>query len=130
MSHKSKIYLSDVHDHMEYILSSLDMFASVVENLISYTFNLAGYLTNEVMRRLTLVTIICLPLTLLTGYFGMNFSPFWAVNNNSDVFFWEIAFPVMVVVIPLFLWSDISRLVHYIQKRMAIKRISALPPRR
>ena len=39
MSHKSKIYLADVYDHMEYILTSLDMFAGVSENLINYTFN-------------------------------------------------------------------------------------------
>lgn len=45
------------------------MFATVAENLINYTFNIASYETNEVMRRLTLATIIFLPLTLLTGYF-------------------------------------------------------------
>lgn len=39
MSHKSKVYLADVHDHVEYILSSLDMFAGISENLINYTFN-------------------------------------------------------------------------------------------
>ena len=30
---------ADVHDHMEYILSSLDMIAGITENLINYTFN-------------------------------------------------------------------------------------------
>lgn len=62
MSHKAKIYLvrcvywiipsagvlicvtffrnkADVHDHMEYILTSLDMFAGISENLINFTFN-------------------------------------------------------------------------------------------
>jgi hypothetical protein len=39
MSHKSKIYLADVHDHMEHVLASLDMFAGISENLINYTFN-------------------------------------------------------------------------------------------
>ena len=41
MSHKSKIYLADVYDHMEYILGSLDMIAGVSENLINYTFNVS-----------------------------------------------------------------------------------------
>ncbi|KAF7327499.1 Magnesium-like protein [Mycena kentingensis (nom. inval.)] len=44
MSHKSKIYLADVYDHMEYILSSLDMFAGISENLVNYTFNAHGQL--------------------------------------------------------------------------------------
>ncbi|KAG6874363.1 hypothetical protein C0995_015099 [Termitomyces sp. Mi166 len=122
MSHKSKIYLADVFDHMEYILSSLDMFAAISENLIGYTFNLASYKMNEVMRRLTLATIIFLPLTLLTGYFGMNFTPFWGVDQHSDLFFWEIALPVMAVVIPMFLWSDIKEAVSYMKKKMATKK--------
>lgn len=39
MSHKSKIYLADVHDHMEHIMTSLDMYTAMSENLINYTFN-------------------------------------------------------------------------------------------
>jgi len=32
---------ADVNDHMDYILSSLDMFAAIAENLIGYTFNVS-----------------------------------------------------------------------------------------
>lgn len=123
MSHKAKIYLADVYDHMDYILTSLDMFSSIAENLIDYTFNIASYQMNEVMRRLTLVTMICLPLTLLTGYFGMNFDPFPAVNHNTDKLFWIIAIPVMALLIPVFLWSDIIRMVHYMSKRWQAHKI-------
>ncbi|KAH9832551.1 uncharacterized protein C8Q71DRAFT_860939 [Rhodofomes roseus] len=85
MSEKAKTYLADVHDHMEYILMSLDMFAGVSDNLINYTCNMVSYQMNEGMRQLTLITIIFLPLTFLSGYFGMNFTRFWSVNNNSDL---------------------------------------------
>ncbi|KAI0937315.1 hypothetical protein AcW1_001327 [Taiwanofungus camphoratus] len=122
MSHKAKIYLADVHDHMEYILTSMDMFAGVSENLINYTFNMASYQMNEVMRRLTLATIIFLPLTLLTGYFGMNFENMWSImHGHSDVVFWIIALPVMAIVVPIFMWSDLQNSAHYLQKRL-IKR--------
>ncbi|TFK42066.1 magnesium transporter [Crucibulum laeve] len=121
MSHKSKIYLADVFDHMEYILTSLDMFTSISENLIDYTFNLASYEMNEVMRRLTLATIIFLPLTLLTGYFGMNFEAMWSVQNNSDWLFWKIAIPLMIFIIPVFMYSDLTRVFHFIQKKMVTK---------
>ncbi|KAI0095022.1 hypothetical protein BDY19DRAFT_915920 [Irpex rosettiformis] len=122
MSHKSKIYLADVHDHMEYILSSLDMFAGISDNLINYTFNMTSYEMNEVMRRLTLATIIFLPLTLLTGYFGMNFDFMWTIKHgHTDLVFWAIALPVMGIVVPLFLWSDLERIFHYMQKRWLVK---------
>ncbi|KAJ8475432.1 hypothetical protein ONZ45_g15609 [Pleurotus djamor] len=124
MTHKSKIYLADVYDHMVYILTSLDMFAGIAENLIDYTFNMASYEMNEVMRRLTLATIIFLPLTLLTGYFGMNFDPMWSVQQNSDLLFWEIAIPVMLVVIPVFVAPDIARLWHYLKKKMMTNKVA------
>ncbi|CAK5278332.1 unnamed protein product [Mycena citricolor] len=118
MSHKSKIYLADVHDHMEYILTSLEMFAGIGENLIGYTFNMASYEMNEVMRRLTLATIIFLPLTLLTGYFGMNFKVMWSLAGHSDLFFWIVALPVMAIVIPLCISQDIIRVLHYARKHL------------
>jgi hypothetical protein len=49
MSHKSKVYLADVHDHVEYILSSLDMFAGISENLINYTFNVCLQVTSRIV---------------------------------------------------------------------------------
>ena len=36
---KATIYLADVHDHMEHILTSLDMYEAIVENLVNFTFN-------------------------------------------------------------------------------------------
>jgi Mg2+ and Co2+ transporter CorA len=124
MSHKSKIYLADVHDHMEYILTSLDMFTGIAENLINYTFNMASYEMNEVMRRLTLATIIFLPLTLLTGYFGMNFDNMWSVKHgHTDLVFWIIAIPVMLIVIPMFLYQDFERMFHYVAKKWSVKRV-------
>ncbi|KAG6811459.1 hypothetical protein H0H92_007282 [Tricholoma furcatifolium] len=122
MSHRSKIYLADVLDHMEHILTNLDMFAGIAENLISYTFNLASYEMNQVMRRLTLITIICLPLSLFTGYFGMNFVNMWSIHNHSDLFFWEIALPIMAVIIPTFFWSDISDARDYVKKKINTKK--------
>jgi Mg2+ and Co2+ transporter CorA len=39
MSQKAKIYLADVVDHMDYILTSVEMFAGTTENLINFSFN-------------------------------------------------------------------------------------------
>lgn len=129
MSHKSKVYLADVHDHVEYIISSLEMFAGVSENLINYTFNMASYQMNEVMRVFTLVTIIFLPLTFLSGYFGMNFNQdHFPALHHGDIFFWEVALPILAVVIPIFMWSDIIRGKHYVEKHYL--RRSTVPTRR
>ncbi len=53
----------------------------------------------------------------------MNFTPMWSVQQNSDLLFWEIAIPVMIVVIPLFLWSDFRRMGRYFEKRLTTRQI-------
>ncbi|KAF4606103.1 hypothetical protein EYR38_000148 [Pleurotus pulmonarius] len=126
MSYKAKTYLADVYDHMEFVLTSLDMFAGISENLINYAFNFFPYcspLIAHARRRLTVATIIFLPLTLLTGYFGMNFDFMWSLRNHSDLVFWIISLPVMGILLPIFLFHDISRMFHYLKKRMAGERL-------
>ncbi|KAF8633571.1 hypothetical protein AX15_001368 [Amanita polypyramis BW_CC] len=103
-----------VHDHIEFVLAGLDMFTSTSENLINYAFNMASYEINESMRRLTLVRIIFLPLALLAGYF-----PFGAVDHHSDILFWQIAIPLMVALLPVFLYPDLVNFVQYVKKRLA-----------
>jgi hypothetical protein len=41
LSHKAKIYLADVHEHCEWILTSFEMFEGISENLINYTVRTA-----------------------------------------------------------------------------------------
>ncbi|KAJ7635160.1 magnesium transporter [Roridomyces roridus] len=125
MSHKANIYLADVSNNMDYVLNQVDVIAGIGQNLVDYTFNMTSYELNEVMRRLMLVTVIFLPLTFLTGYFGMNFAFMWTTLHptHSDVIFWAIALPIMAIVIPLFLAQDILRLVQNVRKRMEADRI-------
>ncbi|TBU36277.1 hypothetical protein BD309DRAFT_1024474 [Dichomitus squalens] len=82
---------ADVYDHMECILASMDMVAGITENLMNYTFNMASYEMNQVMRRLMTVTVICLPLTLLTGYLGNFMGTSMARMISIDFLTWTIA---------------------------------------
>ncbi|CAK5264078.1 unnamed protein product [Mycena citricolor] len=119
MSHKSKIYLADVYDHTEYILSTLDMISGIGDSLTDYSFNMASYSMNDSMRLLTMITIICLPLTFVSGYFGMNFTNSgWILNpNQSDSLFWIISLPSVAVISTLFIIPDIKRMIGYFRTR-------------
>ncbi|KAJ7045078.1 hypothetical protein C8F04DRAFT_1067632 [Mycena alexandri] len=121
ISHKSKIYLADVYDHTEYILSTLDMIAGIGESLTDYSFNMASYSMNDTMRVLTMITIICLPLTFVSGYFGMNFTEESWKDDWSDVLFWIIALPSVAFISPMFIVPDIKKMWHYIQTRKLLK---------
>ncbi|KAJ3726674.1 hypothetical protein C8R42DRAFT_388719 [Lentinula raphanica] len=123
MSSTSLTYLADVYDHIEYIIANLDLVEKLGENLIAYSFNSTSHEMNTIMKRLTLITVICLPLTFLTGYGGMNFKgpPMWWTMHptHSDVWFWIVAFPVMAIAIPFFLMSDLKRL-YYMEKQRRV----------
>ena len=95
----AQVYLQDVHDHVRTLSASTHMSIRAAENLTSLIFNTIAASQNESVRQLTLVSCFFLPLTFLTGYFGMNFDPMPIVNEHSDLMFWAIATPVMTITV-------------------------------
>ncbi|KAL7791835.1 hypothetical protein V8C37DRAFT_381501 [Trichoderma ceciliae] len=87
-------YLGDVLDHCIIITEALQQCKQSSENLISLIFNTISANQNESMKQLTTVTIIFLPLTFITGFFGQNFPPDGFPEINHGIwYFWACAVP-------------------------------------
>lgn len=80
---------------------------------------------NESMRQLTMASLIFLPLTFITGYFGMNFNTdHWPeLVDNGPLFFWKIAIPTTVAVIVILMYTYITRLLKTLNRQVVRKGI-------
>jgi magnesium transporter len=67
-----ELYFDDIVDAAERIWDLLDNYKEVVEGLESTNESVISHHQNDVLRLLTVFTVIVLPLTMLTGVFGMN----------------------------------------------------------
>jgi len=67
-----ELYFDDIVDAAERIWDLLDNYKEVVDGLESTNESVLTHRQNDVLRLLTVFTVIVLPLTMLTGVFGMN----------------------------------------------------------
>jgi magnesium transporter len=95
----------DVLEHIERVLTHVRRLEASAEGAVQMHFSALGHRTNDIMRTLTVLTAIFLPLNLITGIFGMNFeviplthavTGFWvaiaimvATAMSLGVFFWR-----------------------------------------
>ncbi|MFM1817386.1 MAG: hypothetical protein RL364_246 [Pseudomonadota bacterium] len=73
----------DILEHIERVVHHVNRLEQSVETTIQLHFNVQGNRTNEIMRTLTVLTAIFLPLNLITGYFGMNFEEFSFLHRHD-----------------------------------------------
>jgi magnesium transporter len=87
----------DVADHLFRIYETLDSYRDLMSNMLGAHLSQVSNEMNRVMQRLAVVATIFLPITFITGVFGMNF----AVQPwlNTDFWFWLFVMTLIAVVI-------------------------------
>jgi len=71
---ENKIYYSDCYDHSIQIMDLVETYRDLVTSLLDVYLSSVSYRLNEVMRVLTVIATIFIPLTFIAGVYGMNFS--------------------------------------------------------
>jgi magnesium transporter len=66
-------YLRDVYDRLARVADLLDSYRDETASVLELYLSAVSNRTNEVIRRLTVIATIGLPLTVVTSYYGMNF---------------------------------------------------------
>ena len=99
-----RVRARDVLEHIERVLGHVRRLEQSAETAVQMHFSAIGHRTNDIMRTLTVLTAIFLPLNLITGFFGMNFDALPMIHSATG--FW-VAFLGMVCVgigLVLFFW--------------------------
>jgi magnesium transporter len=89
-----KVYLRDTHDHIAQIVELIDSAREMASDMADAYLSNVSHRTNEIMKVLTLMASIFIPLTFLAGIYGMNFENMPELSSRNGYF---IALGVMAV---------------------------------
>ncbi|XXQ67907.1 magnesium/cobalt transporter CorA [Neisseriaceae bacterium B1] len=102
-SNDTHLYLRDVYDHILQLIESLDAARDTVVSMMDVQLSFQSNRLNQQMRVLTVITIIFMPLTVITGIYGMNF-------DNMPELHWQYGY---FMVLGLLLMIIVSLLVYF-----------------
>jgi len=85
------IYLRDLHDHCIQVLDSLENLRDLISSILETTRSLFNNKTNEIMKVLTMISSMFIPLTFIVGVYGMNFKYMPEID-------WPYSYPICLLV--------------------------------
>jgi magnesium transporter len=95
-------YFKDVYDHSVYLIDLVESYRDMAAGLLDVYLSSVSYRLNDIMRVLTIISTIFIPLTFITGVYGMNFlanteSP-WAMPEMHWYYGYPLAWLLIIVV--------------------------------
>jgi magnesium transporter len=117
VSKATKVYLRDCYDHTVQLMDLVESYRDVLSGLMELYLSAVGIRTNEIMRVLTVISSIFIPLTFIAGVYGMNFAR--EVDGKKLPWnMWELYQPWGYVVVMLVMLSiAIFQVVYFKKKR-------------
>jgi magnesium transporter len=73
VSQNTRFYLKDVYDHTIQVMDSIDTYREMLSSILDIYMSSVSNKLNNVMKTLTIMASIFIPLTFLVGVYGMNF---------------------------------------------------------
>lgn len=75
ISKNVRTYLKDCYDHTVQIIDTVETYRELASGLMDVYLSAVGNKMNEIMKLLTVISSIFIPLTFIAGVYGMNFNP-------------------------------------------------------
>jgi magnesium transporter len=103
---KDRIFFRDIYDHLVRLHDLNESLRDLVSGAVDTYLSVINNRMNEVMKTLTIITVLFMPLTFLTGYFGMNFfEPPGSLNGwtREPIFYLTLAV-IFVLPMVMYIW--------------------------
>jgi magnesium/cobalt transport protein CorA len=99
------INLNDLRDHVERCVRFVQKLSSNLDTLIQLHFSALSHRNNEVLRVLAIISCVFLPLTLITGIFGMNFENM-PILREQHAYYYTMGIMIMLafIMLGIFRW--------------------------
>jgi len=98
MTAEGERYVRDLYDHLIRISDMVDSYRDLLSGSLDAYMSMVSNRLNDVMKQLTIIATVFLPLSFLTGFFGQNFA--WLVTRIGSVAaFWGIGMGTEVVAV-------------------------------
>ncbi len=103
---KDRIFFRDIYDHLVRLHDLNESLRDLVGGAQDTYLSVINNRMNEIMKTLTIITVLFMPLTFLTGYFGMNFfEPLGGLKGwTTNLVFYITLVTIFVVPIIMYFW--------------------------
>lgn len=92
---KTVTYIRDLYDHIIQVTESVDIYREMIWSLMDMYMSTISNKMNEIMKLLTIISTIFIPLTFLAGIYGMNFKFMPELNFKYGYF---LVWAIMILV--------------------------------
>lgn len=92
----TRIYLRDCYDHTIQLIDMIESYREISTGLVDIHLSSISNRMNEVMKVLTIIATIFIPLTFVVGVYGMNFDPAASPLNMPELG-WSYGYPAVIL---------------------------------
>ncbi|EHC11621.1 magnesium and cobalt transport protein CorA [Fischerella thermalis CCMEE 5273] len=97
ISHEVRVYLRDCYDHAVQVIDMLETYRELASGLMDVYLSAVSNRMNEIMKLLTVISAIFIPLTFIAGVYGMNFNTEKSPYNMPELN-WYWGYPACLAV--------------------------------
>ncbi len=94
ISESTAVFLRDLYDHTIQVIDTVETYRDIISGMLDTYLSLTSNRMNEVMKVLTIIATIFIPLTFIAGVYGMNF-------QHMPELAWKWAYPAVLGIMAL-----------------------------